>query len=260
LTALTGLGWLWAPLVFTLPLLGLAIGALVVPACLNAARVALPGRQGRWERAKLRMLTAALHLLQPMSRLLGRLGYGLAPWRWRGSTRFAVPRPKTQRIWSEQWRSPAEWLEALEAAMLETGAVVRRGGDYDRWDLHVRSGTLSATRVRLATEEHGSGRQLLRFGAWPRPSWIGVVTVLLLAGLSGGAALQGALTACFALAGAAAALVITGLLEAATAMASLDEGLDAIAGLADASAGGMALPRTELRPPEADEYVVAPTN
>src|SRR5207249_10534481 len=34
-------------------------------------------------RLKRRLLTAALHLLQPLARLRGRLQYGLAPWRRR---------------------------------------------------------------------------------------------------------------------------------------------------------------------------------
>jgi hypothetical protein len=47
-------------------------------------------------------------------------------------------------------------------------STVAVGGTYDRWDMQVRAGSLGAARLRLAIEEHGGGRQLLRFRAWPR--------------------------------------------------------------------------------------------
>jgi hypothetical protein len=65
------------------------------------------------------------------------------------------------------------------------GAVVRAGGDFDRWDLEVRLGALGASRLLMTTEEHGAGRQLLRFRVSPRVpfAW----AVLLALGIAGGA-------------------------------------------------------------------------
>jgi hypothetical protein len=46
--------------------------------------------------------------------------------------------------------------------------TVLRGGEYDRWDIQVRLGPLAGARVRVAVEEHGHGRQLVRYRIWPR--------------------------------------------------------------------------------------------
>ncbi len=57
-----------------------------------------------------------------------------------------------------------------------------RGGEYDRWDIHVRLGPLGAARLRLAAEEHGQARQLLRARVWPRPSrGVGALVALIVA-------------------------------------------------------------------------------
>jgi hypothetical protein len=45
-----------------------------------------------------------------------------------------------------------------------------RGGDFDRWDLELRGGLLGGVRILTAVEEHGHGRQLVRFGFRPRPT------------------------------------------------------------------------------------------
>jgi O-antigen biosynthesis protein len=55
-----------------------------------------------------------------------------------------------------------------------------RGGDYDRWDLEVRGGLLGAVRLLATTEEHGAGRQLVRFRLWPKCSGQGAALILLL--------------------------------------------------------------------------------
>jgi hypothetical protein len=77
-----------------------------------------------------------------------------------------------------------------------------RGGDFDRWDLELRGGLFGGARILTAVEEHGHGRQLIRFGFRPRPTW--------------GAPL---LAACFALAGIAAAL--SGAFAAAAVLAAV---------------------------------------
>jgi hypothetical protein len=45
---------------------------------------------------------------------------------------------------------------------------VVRGGGTDRWDMQVRLGPLGSARLRIAAEEHGQGRQLVRYRVWPR--------------------------------------------------------------------------------------------
>jgi len=69
---------------------------------------------------------------------------------------------------------------------------VRTGGDYDEWDLELRGGLLGAARTLMAIEEHGSGRQMVRFRVWPKLSLTGVVLGALCVLLASGAALDGA--------------------------------------------------------------------
>jgi O-antigen biosynthesis protein len=69
---------------------------------------------------------------------------------------------------------------------------VQRGGDYDGWDLHVRGGMLGAGRLLAAVEEHGAGRQLIRFRWRPRIRAASLVLILLCVPLAGGAAAAGA--------------------------------------------------------------------
>jgi len=74
-----------------------------------------------------------------------------------------------------------------------------RGGDYDRWDLELRGGLLGSVRVLMAVEEHGGGKQLVRFRTWPRCSAVGIALALLFAGLSAWAAVSQAWIACASL-------------------------------------------------------------
>jgi hypothetical protein len=48
------------------------------------------------------------------------------------------------------------------------GAALRRGGEFDRWDLEIQGGRASSVRLLMAVEEHGHGQQLVRLRWWPR--------------------------------------------------------------------------------------------
>ena len=78
---------------------------------------------------------------------------------------------------------PTSACARLEKALRRIGGVVFSGGDYERWDLYVRGGMLGSMRLRVAVEEHGAGRQLVRIRSWPRFSRIGA---------GGGARVRGA--------------------------------------------------------------------
>ena len=106
-------------------------------------------------------------------------------------------------------------------AFRSAGACVLRGGDYDRWDLEVRGGILGTARTLMAIEEHGAGKQLVRFRSWPVCSAKGLVPALLFAILSTGAALDHAWTVTAMLGVVAILLVLRTLLECATAMATV---------------------------------------
>ena len=68
--------------------------------------------------------------------------------------------------------------------------VPRRGGDYDTWDLEVRGGMLGVVRAHMTVEEHGQGRQCLRFRARPRWSLMALLLTMLFVVLATGAALD----------------------------------------------------------------------
>jgi hypothetical protein len=130
---------------------------------------------------RLRLLTAALHVLQPLARLIGRMRHGLTPWRRRPSFGYVLPRPRATTTWREEWQQPDEALREIESELRNAGAMVARGSAFERWDLEVRIGNFGAARVRMAVEEHGRGRQFFRFRVWPCWSRFGVQAAVLLA-------------------------------------------------------------------------------
>ena len=101
-----------------------------------------------------------------------------------------------------------------------TGIVVRRGGDYDRWDLEVRGGTLGAARLLMSNEDYPGGKQQLRFRIRPLcPAGVQLLTLLFVA-LSLWAALDQAWVACVVLGGVAGLVVLRTLKECAVASAA----------------------------------------
>ena len=148
--------------------------------------------RSRWRRLGMRGLTASLFLLQPLARLSGRLWHGLTPWRFR--VRFAPKLPRLRRFqfWSERWREPGKILQSVEGALRAHGAVVSRGRDFDRWDLQIRTGLFGRARLLMVIEEHGAGKQLIRFRVWPCYSPGGVAAGLVLACLAMAAIWDGA--------------------------------------------------------------------
>ncbi len=159
----------------------LALLAPVIQAASVAGRILrrapasrLGFRGGRW------CTVAFLHLLQPAARLWGRLSFGLTPWRRRGSGESVFPWKRTVTLWSEIWRSAGDRLEALEERLRKAGAIVMRGGAFDRWDLKVRGGMLGDARLLHATEEHGQGRQQFRVNLRPAPTKGAVVLLAVL--------------------------------------------------------------------------------
>jgi glycosyltransferase involved in cell wall biosynthesis len=208
LSLLSALGVAWSPLLVALPMLGLATGTMLLQAAVGAARARFGCRDRPLKtRLKLYGLTMLLYLLQPIARLRGRLAHGLTPWRRRGSSRAGRPWPQTFTLWRPRGRSAPEHLMEIIEELRKADAVVRVGGDFDRWDFEARFGVLGAVRVLMATEEHGAGRQLLRFRIYPwmPPMW----RALILAGLAtgvGAAASQAWVAAAILSAGAGLAL------------------------------------------------------
>jgi GT2 family glycosyltransferase len=219
LACLSTLGMMWKPMIFVLPLLGFAIGTSLAQAVLRAKHATFPNvPRSSLKRLGMYSLTALLHLVQPFARLWGRLSYGLTPWRRNGTVSFLQVWPRTIKIWSEKWQSPEERLRCLIAKLRADRAIFRLGGDYDRWDLEVGGGLFGTARIRMAIEEHGAGKQLLRFRTWPRFSWIGIILTIILFSLSIWAAYDQAWPAWFILSAATGLLVPWVLKESANAL------------------------------------------
>jgi len=224
------LGLLWRPALLALLPLAVAIGISLAQASVSAAEASFASAfRSRLTDLKLRGLTAFLHLLQPLARLCGRLRHGLGPWRWRGALGLALPRPRTFSVWVETWRDPAERVRSLESALQADGIVVKRGGDYDYWDLEVRGGMLGRARLLVSVEEHGRGRQYVRFRCWPKCSTAAPIFVIAFATLSAMAGLDGTSIASGVFAATALILGVRTVLECATATAGVVRAIKASA-------------------------------
>ena len=185
LAGLSAMGFLWPRLLVALPLLflGLAVGLLTVALRISFIRFS-SCPETHFARGRLRIFTAFLYLLQPLARFWGRLRYEFGLWRDRRKSGLAFPRRSGFRLWNEQGQSSIERLQAIESTLREAAAVVRRGGDYDDWDLEVGSGVFGNVRLRLVSEEYGSGKQLVRLRGYPRFSFLVLVLASSLAVLA----------------------------------------------------------------------------
>lgn len=171
LAGLAALGTLWKPLFAALPLLAIAVALPIAQAVSGAMRAQFASQpELRSRRMAYVILTAVLFALQPAARLGGRLALGLTPWRRRSDTWPIAPRIRVTKLWSEKWRSAESWMQLLESRIFERG-FAWRGGDFDDWDLRIRGGLAGSARVLLGVEDHGSGRQLLRWRVEPVVSW-----------------------------------------------------------------------------------------
>lgn len=193
LLILSLLGILWPPLLYVLPVLLLAVLLPLAQAVLSAYRSRFTSNMRsplQW--LKLVALTAVMHLLQPLARLLGRLRHGLTPWRAAAARKWRWPRKLEYSRWHEQWESPNDTLTKLRAAIRKSGVVVMSGGNFDPWDLEVRGGLIGFARLVMGTEEHSAGRQMMRFRV--RPGWrpMSLLLIALFILISTGAALDGA--------------------------------------------------------------------
>ena len=165
LGGLAALGLAWPPLMLVVPVFMLAVAAPLIQAGVAAAKQPLEAYPPQ-QRLTLRMLIAWLHLIQPLARLLGRVRHGVAPWGWPGLLSPPVRVRHTHNIWSEEWQPIETRLAEIERVLLRKRESVKRGGDFDRWDLEVRGGLLGYVRAVGMIEEHGAGKQLFKLRAW----------------------------------------------------------------------------------------------
>jgi GT2 family glycosyltransferase len=222
LVVLSSMGVLWRPLLLFLPILAAAVASPWIQAVLGARRARFQARpRSVLERMEMRVVTGFLYLIQPLARLVGRLRHGLTPWRRRGIDRFTVPWKRIFTIWSETWRDQGEWLRWVEEAHRGVNAPVLRGGEFDTWDLEIRGGIFGSVRTLMAIEEHGEGRQLIRFRAWPKFSPVGIALAFIFGILAFWATVDHSWQASAILGGIALLLGLRMIRESAIATATL---------------------------------------
>lgn len=220
LMVLGGVGLLWPPLLWFAAAFASGLALTLLQALENGFETA-----GTSLRQKL--LIALLHVIQPLARLTGRVKYGIVPWRVAEGATFKVPVPRQTKIWFEQWSAPEQRLEFIESELRRSGVVVERAGPFDRWDLHIMSGMAGGVRLSMTVEEHGAGRQLLRFRTRPR---VGRAFALMTAGFAAfalAAASTGApLVAVLILGGITAAFAIRLWLECGWSSSAAERALE----------------------------------
>jgi GT2 family glycosyltransferase len=253
-------GLLWPALLFALPLFGLALAAPVVQAIKSASRASFPSPlTSRSARMRRYALTALLHFLQPIARLHGRLQWGLSPWR-HSAAGVVLPRLRVESVWSEEWRDSAVWLSDLETAFRDQGMIVQRGGDFDRWDLQLRRGVFASTRLLLAIEEHGGGKQLVRVKLWPRFSRSAAMVAILSAGLSLVAAFEHEYPAAIALLGIFIVIAVRAMQECASTMEAVSEALRSpgVVSLSSGEVAAIPAPSEKRSQPLTDGQALSP--
>ncbi len=225
LAVLTQLGLSWAPLNAVFPLLLLALAPPVLQAWRGARAAVFPDRFRGWALWRYKALVGVLYLMQPMARLWGRITYGITPWRLRGAAGLMLRWFRVETRWSESWHAPEDWLFALEAQLRRLQAVVRLGDDWTGWDIEVRCGFFGRVRMVAGIEEHGAGRQLIRFRIWPRFSLfaVGALGILVLTTL--GAIWAGARAEAILFAFCSFLLTLRMFAEASTAMSQSVEAI-----------------------------------
>jgi len=181
LAALCAVSMFWGRLLDVLPVAAVPFVLSIVSAMSAALKVRFPAStKNRFTRFRLRVVTGLLHLMQPLTRLWSRLVYSVTVGRIRRFPTLSFPWPRMFQLWSEKWLDSTEVLLSLESVLRSGGAVVRRGGDYDSWDLEIRGGLFGGLRVYMVSENYGRGKHMLRLRSRPWFSISGAGTTLLL--------------------------------------------------------------------------------
>ena len=197
----------------------MGIASLTIAGVIALDRLDDVGREGGTA-ADAALLTW-LVLRQSLARLRGRSAGGLVPWRRRRVTPPIAPRTHRLDDWSEEWHALEARLRAVEGRLVEQRLAVRRGGPTDRWDLEARTGTFASARLLGTVEEHGHGRQMSRWRAWPRLARVPIVGAIALAFLGSMAMISGASLAAGVLIALAAVVAIRALLDASEALSAI---------------------------------------
>lgn len=191
---ITGLlGFLWAPLFWSFLLFSLSLAVIFIQAAISASKnSSLPSH---YNKPKYKFLIIFLHIIQPIARLKGRIQHGLTPWRKRGkgvNFKYLFSfQTSTLKHWSENWKSPDDWLSIIEKNLVSFQMTPRRGGDFDNWDIQTGNKLFSSVKALLTIEEHGAGKQYLKLRCKPVISLFSLFGTGLLTFISVVAAING---------------------------------------------------------------------
>jgi hypothetical protein len=228
LAGLAALSVLYRPLQLSVPLLGIALAFPVAQASATATGLRFPEASNALSLLLRRVLTAALHIVQPLARLIGRLKHGLTPWRRRATLGLAPLWPVTRTVWSEHWESQERRLQALDARLRTDHACVLMGGDYDPWDLEIRGGILGGARLVMGVEDHAGAKQLVRLRWWPVIPLSGPLVALAFDGLAWMSAAAHMWGATLALAVGAMLPILNALWQTMAAMTTIGSAIESL--------------------------------
>ena len=133
-------------------------------------------------------------------------------------------------LWSEQWHSTEDWLTRLRQKMRDDKVTVFLGGEFDPFDLEVRGGLLGSARLLMAQEEHGEGKQLIRFSIRSNLSRWSLAMIIIFSAIGILAAVDSAWIVSAILIGFAAVLAVRTRFEATTSAAAFRAGFSWLQG------------------------------
>mgnify|MGYP006419104301 FL=1 len=182
------LGIEWNPLLLAFPFFILSLLVVFIQSSISAGKAKFNNKPNTLIR-KLKYwgLTSFMYSVQPIARLKGRIAQGLTPWKG-GLNQLKyfkiLFKSKKWKHWTEQWKPMEEWLVEIQNGLVKLNNKVKKGGNYDRWDLQNRMGLFASVRTLLTIEEHGMGKQYLKFGIKLLISPIGLIMFLVVSTLS----------------------------------------------------------------------------
>ncbi|MGB7070461.1 MAG: glycosyltransferase [Pyrinomonadaceae bacterium] len=182
-------GLYWKPMLAAFPAFFIAVATILIQIGISAGKAKYStAPRGMTERGTRLILTAVLHGIQPLARLIGRMSLGLTPLRSGGSdkirARYFIPKTHMSEHWSEIWRSGDEWLQMLRDNLHKLRIRVRSGDEFDRYDLEAKAGFFGASRAIVLVEDHGAENQLVRMRTVPRLTVAAVSSIILMSSLT----------------------------------------------------------------------------
>jgi GT2 family glycosyltransferase len=172
LAAVCALGFVWRRFAFALIAFVPAVIAQIMQSMRGASAARFPNKRlSRTEYFCAKLTIGVLHYLQPLTRMRGRIVEELGPFRL-SLKPLTLRGFKSPWFWYETWLSKEARLEVLERKLQRLGVKTIRSDAYDSWDLEIVGGLAGRARALMAIEEHGAGRQLVRYRIEPRFSLI----------------------------------------------------------------------------------------